>query len=251
MISGSEARLLKNKVMKAGAMSLREKYFELEARTIDKLATLPYVHQFVHDKISGRITLFLLVVGTMALINELYITIEMTFLQKDTYEELNKGYIDESLKLHKMIVDDNYHSREYIDKKSGIVIEEFEDRDKFFAKPVHVAHLYAMCNVLNGEKRLLAKPLQFHIEFSPEDFEDEKRPEFGCRLRVLRTKLYHFFKDTELFHELVKDPKTFTVSQSVKIYNTSKEPLPCEIDEVQLCFLKIETGDTIECNFVI
>lgn len=232
-------------------MNLSEKYFELEANIIDRLARTPYVHQFVHDKISGRITLFLMVVGTMALINELYITIEMTFLQKDTYEELNKGYIDESLKLHKMIVDDKYHSREYTDEKSGIVIEEFEDRDKFFAKPVHVAHLYVMCNVLQDKKKLLAKPLQFHIEFSPEDYEDEKRPEFGCRLRVLRTKLYHFFKDTELFDELVKDPKNFTVSRGVNIYNTLKEPLPCEIDEVQLCFLKIETGDTIECNFVI
>lgn len=232
-------------------MNLSEKYFEFEANIIDRLARTPYVHQFVHDKISGRITLFLMVVGTMALINELYITIEMTFLQKDTYEELNKGYIDESLKLHKMIVDDKYHSREYTDEKSGIVIEEFEDRDKFFAKPVHVAHLYVMCNVLQDGKKLLEKPLQFHIEFSPEDYEDEKRPEFGCRLRVLRTKLYHFFKDTELFDELVKDPKNFTVSRGVNIYNTLKEPLPCEIDEVQLCFLKIETGDTIECNFVI
>lgn len=232
-------------------MSFSQKYFDLEARIIDRLAHWPYVHQFVHDKLSGRITLFLMVVGTMALINELYITIEMTFLQKETYEELNKGYIDESLKLHRMIVEDKYHSREYTDEKSGIVIEEFEDRDKFFAKPVHVAHLYAMCNVLHNGQRLLAKPLRFHIEFSPEDFEDEKRPEFGCRLRVLRTKLYHFFKDTELFHDLVKNPANFTVSEGVQIHNTLKERLPCEIDEVQLCFLKIETGDTIECNFVI
>lgn len=232
-------------------MSLTDRYFEVESRIIDRLARLPYVHQFVHDKISGRITLFLLIVGTMAFINELYITIEMTFLQKETYEELSKGYIDESLKLHRMIVQDNYHSREYLDEKSGIVIEEFEDRDKFFAKPVHVAHLYAMCNVLKDGKPALAKPLQFHIEFSPEDYEDEKRPEFGCRLRVLRTKLYHFFKDTQLFSELVKNPEDFTVSDSVKIYNSASEPLPCTIDDVQLCFLKIETGDTIQCDLII
>lgn len=232
-------------------MSLVAKYFEIEAKILDRLARTPYVHQFVHDKLSGRITLFLLTVGTMAFINELYITIEMSFLQKETYEELNKGYIDESLKLHRMIVQDNYHSREYLDEKSGIVIEEFEDRDKFFAKPVHVAHLYATCTVLKDGKPVLAKPLQFHIEFSPEDFEDEKRPEFGCRLRLLRTKLYHFFKDTQLFLDLVKDPESFTVSEGVKIYNSANEPLPCTIDDIQLCFLKIETGDTVKCDLII
>lgn len=232
-------------------MTLIERYFELESRIIERLGRTPYIHQFVHDSVSGRITLFLMVVGTMALINELYITIEMTFLQKETYEELNKGYIDESLKLHRMIVQDDYHSREYLDEKSGIVIEEFEARDKFFAKPVHVAHLYVRGNVLLKSKPVLEKPLRFHIEFSPEDYEDEKRPEFGCRLRVLRTKLYHFFKDSNLYHELVTDDNSFTVSKSVKIYNTLKEPLPCNIDDIQLCFLKMETGDTIECDFVI
>lgn len=232
-------------------MSLVERYFALESRAIDQLSRLPYVKQFIHDKISGRITLFLLVVGTMAFINELYITIEMTFLQKETYEELNKGYIDESLKLHRMIVQDNYHSREYLDEKSGIVIEEFEDRDKFFAKPVHVAHLYALCNVVRNGEPILEKPLRFHIEFSPEDYEDEKRPEFGCRLRLLRTKLYHFFKDTQLFQDLVDKPESFTVSEGVKIYNKMQEPLPCIIDDVQLCFLKIETGDTIKCDMII
>lgn len=232
-------------------MNFGERYFEIETKVIDRLAHTPYIHQFVHDPISGRITLFLIVVGTIAFFNELYITIEMTFLQKETYEELNKGYIDESLKLHKMIVQDDYHSREYIDEKSGIVIEDFENRDKFFAKPVHVAHLYVECNILQNEQRLLSKPLNFHIEFSPEEYENERRPEFGCQLRILRRKLYHLFKDSTLYDDLVMDDNTFTVSNNVIVHNTLDEILPGTIDDVQLCFLKMETGDKIKCEYVI
>ncbi|QLG72379.1 hypothetical protein HG535_0D00870 [Zygotorulaspora mrakii] len=232
-------------------MGFGARYLELESRILDRLSQTRYIQEVIHDTISGRITLFLMVVGTIAFFNELYITIEMSFLQKETYEELNKGYIDESLKLHKMIVSDEYHGREYMDEKSGIVIEEFEEREKFFAKPVHVAHLYVVCNILKDENPILSTPLQFHIEFSPEEYEGEKRLEFGCRLKVLRTKLYHLFKDSPLYDDLVENGSNFTVSKNVRIYNTLDELLPTTIDAVQLCFLKMETGDKIKCNFVI
>lgn len=232
-------------------MTIVSKYLELESRILDRLSQTPYVKNVIHDRLSGRITLFLMVVGTIAFFNELYITIEMSFLQKETYEELNKGYIDESLKLHKMIVSDEYHSREYTDEKSGIVIEEFEERDKFFAKPVHVAHLYVTCNVLKDSKEILSKPLQFHIEFSPEEYENERRAEFGCRLKILRIKLYHLFKDSSLYDDLISDASQFTVSKNVKIYNTYDELLPTTIDDIQLCFLKMETGSQIKCEYVI
>ncbi|CCE64051.1 hypothetical protein TPHA_0G02150 [Tetrapisispora phaffii CBS 4417] len=230
-------------------MTFIDNYFEYETRIIDYLNTAPYVHQFIHDKLSGRITLFLIVVGIMAFINELYITIEMSFLQKETYEELEKGKIDESLKLHRMLIQDDYHSKEYLDKKSGIIIEDFEDRDKFFAKPVHVAHLYVECNVIRNGKELLSVPYRFHLEFSPEEFEDEKRPEFGCTLRVLRTKVYHLFRDSELYKELNGESElNITVSKNVKIYNTLSDVLPTSIDDIQLCFLKIQTGDHIKAE---
>ncbi|EDO16966.1 hypothetical protein Kpol_1041p24 [Vanderwaltozyma polyspora DSM 70294] len=233
-------------------MGFANTYFEYETKIIAWLGTLPYVHQFIHDPISGRITFFLIVVGTMAFINELYITIEMSFLQKETYEELEKGHIDESLKLHRMIVQDDFHSKEYMDDKSGIIIEEFEEREKFFAKPVHVAHVYVICDVLQNNENVLTKPFKFHLEFSPEEFENEKRQEFGCNLRVLRTKLYHLFKDTELYHELNEGNKyDFTVSQSINIYNTVDDLLPTSIDDIQLCFLKIQTGDQIKCEFLL
>lgn len=234
-------------------MSFSEKYFAKEGEIIAWLSSKPYVHQFIHDPLSGRITLFLLVVGTIALINELYITIDMTFIQKATYEELEKGHIDESLKLHRMLVRDDYHSSEYLDKKSGLIIEEFEDRDKFFAKPVHVAHVYVESNVIKDGKVLLAKPFKYHLEFSPEEYENEKRPEFGCRLRVLRTKLYHLFKDSELYRGLVENGSTgkFTVSNNVKIYNKFGDVLPPKLDDLQLCFLKMQTGDTIKAEFIM
>lgn len=232
---------------------LIDKYLAFEEPLLDRLAHTTYVHHFIHDKISARITLFLMVMGSIAIVNEINITCKMARATKETSEELNKGYIDESLKLHRLIISDDYHSREYLDEKSGIVIEEFEDREKFFAKPVHVAHLYVECNCVETKDGppLLEKPLLFHLEFSPEEYEGEKRQEFGARLRVLRKRLYHLFKDSKLFEELVKDKERFAIGGNVRVYNAQDELLPVSTDEVQLCFLKMETGDTIRCDFLI
>ncbi|SCV05230.1 LANO_0H02916g1_1 [Lachancea nothofagi CBS 11611] len=256
---------------------LISQYLWYEAKALGVLRRVPYMEEYTYDPISARITLFLAVVGTLAFFNELYITIEMSFLQKKTYNELNAAALNaELLKNHRMILDDEFHGKEWLDEKSGIVIEEFETRDRFFAKPVHVAHLYVECNVVsrcdiagnnltheegkyvkaNGPN-LLSKPFRFHIEFSPEEYELEKRPEFGCRLDVLRRKLYHFFKETDLHEQFVVEKndtlvnEPFSVSRGVQIYNTSNELLPTTVDDIQLCFLKMETGDTIKCKFVV
>ncbi|CCD26461.1 Erg29p NDAI_0H02870 [Naumovozyma dairenensis CBS 421] len=240
---------------------LCDKYLKLESEAITWLSRQPYVHQFIHDdRISGRITLYLIIIGFVAFCQELYITIEMSLLQKETYDALNNGKIDESLRLHRMLINEEFHSHEYLDEKNGIVIEEFEDRDKFFSKPVHVSSLYINCYVVerkNGDS-ILDKPFKFHIEFSPEDFENEKRVEFGCSLKLLREKLYYLFKDSEIYHELMKDrkengkrEKEFTISNGVEIYNRNDEILPHSVDDIQLCFLKLETNDTIRCNFIL
>ncbi|CAR25808.1 hypothetical protein ZYGR_0A03790 [Zygosaccharomyces rouxii] len=230
-----------------------DRYLELEAPLLHALARMPYVQNFIHDPISARITLFLMIMGSIAIINELNMTRKMAQVTHETSEELNKGYIDESLKLHRLIVSDEYHSKEYLDEKSGIVIEEFEDKEKFFAKPVHVAHLYVECQCIRTieSQPLLEKPLLFHLEFSPEEYENEKRPEFGTRLRVLRKRLYHLFKDSHLFEELVTDRQKFAIGNNVRIFNSQNELLPVSTDDVQLCFLKIETGDKIKCEFVL
>ncbi|SCV02155.1 LAMI_0G16358g1_1 [Lachancea mirantina] len=229
-------------------------YVSWEVSAIEILRRYDFFATYMTDLASARITLFLLVVGTLAFINELWITIEMSFLQRETYGELYRGSIDEALRSHRMVQNDEYHGREWLDERTGIVIEEFETREKFFAKPVHVAHVYVNCNVRNSENGdiLLSEPLAFHIEFSPEEYEKEKRPEFGSSLIVLRKKLYHFFKDCDLYQDLSKqNEKPFTVSQGVQIFNSLGEELPTNIDDIQLCFLKIQTGDTIECTFVL
>ncbi|BAO40084.1 protein ERG29 [Kluyveromyces marxianus] len=229
-------------------------YLTVEGVMIYWLRKIEFFKQYTNDPLSARITLFLVVMGGFALINELYITIQMSALQMDTWEQLNNTKLDEDfIRNHKFIHDDSYHATEWLDEKSGLIIEEFESREKFFAKPVHVAHIYVKCQVIDSETEtpLLKNPITFHIEFSPEEFESEKRPEFGCTLRLLRSKLYHFFKDGDFFDNSKYADKPFTITKNVKIYNTMKELLPTNMDDIQLCFLKMETGSTITCEFIL
>lgn len=229
------------------------KWLEIEDKLLNILHSYEITNQFMHDKLSSRITLYLIIIGLIAFLNELYISIDMIFIQKQTYNELNEGSITESLKLHKVLINDpTYHSKEYMDQVNGIIIEEFEDWDKFCSKPVHVSQLFVECNIIKDGKTLLSKPIKYHIEFLPEEFDTEKRVEFGCSLHVLRVKLYHLFKDSDWYGELVSsNDKKFTISENVKIYNTQNELLPVEYDDIQLCFLKMETNNTIRCEFIV
>lgn len=229
------------------------RWLEIEDKLLNILHKYEITNQFMHDKLSSRITLYLIIIGLIAFLNELYISIDMIFIQKQTYNELNEGSITEGLKLHKVLINDpTYHSKEYMDQVNGIIIEEFEDWDKFCSKPVHVSQLFVECNIIKDGKMLLSKPIKYHIEFLPEEFDDEKRTEFGCSLHVLRVKLYHLFKDSDWYNELVdSDDKKFTISENVKVYNTQNELLPVEYDDIQLCFLKMETNNTIKCEFVL
>lgn len=229
------------------------KWLEIEDKLLNILHRYEITNQFMHDKLSSRITLYLIIIGLIAFLNELYISIDMIFIQKQTYNELNEGSITESLKLHKVLINDpTYHSKEYKDQVNGIIIEEFEDWDKFCSKPVHVSQLFVECNIIKDGKTLLSKPIKYHIEFLPEEFDNEKRIEFGCSLHVLRVKLYHLFKDSDWYSELVdSNDKKFTISENVKIYNTQNELLPVEYDDIQLCFLKMETNNTIRCEFIL
>ncbi|KAK5779257.1 Erg29p PWA37_004123 [Arxiozyma heterogenica] len=229
------------------------RWLEIEDKLLNILHKYEITNQFMHDKLSSRITLYLIIIGLIAFLNELYISIDMIFIQKQTYNELNEGSITEGLKLRKVLINDpTYHSKEYMDQVNGIIIEEFEDWDKFCSKPVHVSQLFVECNIIKDGKTLLFKPIKYHIEFLPEEFDDEKRTEFGCSLHVLRVKLYHLFKDSDWYNELVdSDDKKFTISENVKVYNTQNELLPVEYDDIQLCFLKMETNNTIKCEFVL
>lgn len=229
-----------------------ERLVNIESQLLSYLQANQYTGQFIHDKISGRITLYLILIGIIAFLNELYISIDMIFIQKQTYNELNVGSITEGLRLQKILVDDpTYHSKEYLNQVDGIIIEEFEPWDKFCVKPVHVSELFVECDVLRDGKSLLTKLIKYHIEFSPEEFENEKRVEFGAPLSLLRVKLYHLFKDSDFYNDFVTENGQFSISENVEIYNTQNELLPMKYDTIQLCFLKIETNNTIKCNFIL
>ncbi|AGO12718.1 AaceriADR247Wp [[Ashbya] aceris (nom. inval.)] len=233
---------------------LAQLFWKCDDMLLHWIRDVKFLRTYTADNVSARITLFLCAMGLFALINELYITVEMSFVQKETYEELRQRKLEEALKTHRMVLDDSYHGKEYLDEKTGLVIEEFESREKFFAKPVHVAHLYVECRVLDSSagERPIFDAFTYHIEFSPEEYESELRPEFGTALRVLRRRLYHLFKDTDAYRDLAaKRQVQFTVSNGVRLYNSLDEVLPQEFDDVQLCFLKMETGDTIRCDYIV
>ncbi|CCH59693.1 hypothetical protein TBLA_0B08770 [Henningerozyma blattae CBS 6284] len=239
---------------------MMEKYLELEEKLILKLSDTWYIRNFIYseNKLSGRITLYLLILGIIAFINELYINIEMIFISKSTYEELDKGFIDHSSKLHKLLNSEEYHSREYYDDKQGIIIEEFEERSKFFAKPIGISHLSVECQLKdkNGVE-LLNKPIKYYIEFLQQEYEEDLEKmglklEFGCTLNFLRQQLYHLFKDSDIYEEFFSGDgaKNFSISKSLEIRNRGDEVLDNHLDGVQLCFLKIHDGDTIKCDFL-
>ncbi|CAL9735390.1 ergosterol biosynthesis protein 29 [Monosporozyma servazzii] len=231
-----------------------ERLVRFESQLLSYLQGNQYTNQFIHDKISGRITLYLILVGIIAFLNELYISIDMIFIQKQTYNELNVGSITEGLKLQNILVNDpTYHSTEYMNEIDGIIIEEFEAWDKFCVKPVHVSQIFVDCDVIRDGQSLLSERIQYHIEFLPEDFCEEKRVEFGGSLYLLRMKLYHLFKDSDLYNEFVVNDglNEFSISENVEIYNNRNELLPSKYDKIQLCFLKIETNNTIRCNFIL
>lgn len=237
-----------------------EKYLQWEQLQIDKISNWSLTKNLVHDKLSGRITLYLIVLGILATVQELYISIEMIFFTNQTYNILNVGHWDDSLKLQKMLLDnDSFHPTEFYDLKRQIIVETMEPHNMFHMKPVHVSQLYVNCfiesneNQTDFENEILFK---FNIEFSPDEFEETKRPEFGCTLKNLRIKLYHLIKDSQWFIDLIEEgtltEQNFTISNNVKIFNKYDELLNSKkFDEIQLCFLKIETGDTIRCDIVL
>ncbi|OBA26790.1 hypothetical protein HANVADRAFT_52826 [Hanseniaspora valbyensis NRRL Y-1626] len=216
---------------------------------------IPFLNNYMYDKISTRITLLLLFLGILAIINELFITIDMFFLSRSTYKELKKVTNLEDLLNHELLNDPKYFAKEV---ENGN--EEFETMEHFFKKPVHVSHVSVYCALINGKDRfqpIIDRPLKFTFEFTPEDFENTKySQDYGCDLYHLKLKIYHFFKDSEIYKELEAknefDLDNFTVSKSIYLYNPMDELMDSEkLNKLPLCFLKIETGDRLKCELVL
>lgn len=216
---------------------------------------VPFLKNYMYDKISTRITLFLIFLGILAIINELFITIDMFFLSRSTYQELKKVTNLEDLLNHELLNDPKYFAKEL---ENGN--EEFETMEHFFKKPVHVSHVSVYCALINGKDRyqpIMDRPLKFTFEFTPEDFVNSKYSEdYGCNLYHLKLKIYHFFKDSNVYKELREknefDLDNFTVSKNIFLYNPMDELMDNpKLDQLPLCFLKIETGDRLKCELVL
>lgn len=230
--------------------------FVLEEKVVQFLAQhVPFLKNYMYDKISTRITLFLLFLGILAVINELFITIDMFFLSRSTYQELKKETNLENLLNHELLNDPKYFARQI---ENGN--EEFETMENFFKKPVHVSHVSVYCALINGNDRytpIIDKAIKYTFEFTPEDFENSKySKDYGCDLYHLKLKIYHFFKDSKIYQELKEknefDLDSFTLSKSIFLYNPMDELMDSEkLNQLPLCFLKIETGDRLKCELVL
>ncbi|KAH3901154.1 uncharacterized protein SCODWIG_02121 [Saccharomycodes ludwigii] len=238
-----------------------DKYFYYEDIVLKYLDTVPYINNYTYHKVSGRITLFLLTMGILAIINEICISLDMYILSKNTYNEINSSDL-QSLKKHKLLLEK--HFKNDGTGHSFISNDNEETLQDFFSKPVPVAHLTVTCAVINskdGYKPILKTPLVYQFEFTTNElytYDNNNNAsindglEYGCKLVELRRKLYHFFKDSSIYEELSKNTNiNFTISKNIFIYNNKDELLDSSFDDYPLCFLKLETGNVIKCEFLI
>ncbi|CCH43471.1 hypothetical protein BN7_3021 [Wickerhamomyces ciferrii] len=128
---------------------------------------------------------------------------------------------------------------------------ELPGKEFFIDKPVHCAHVYVDGYVItNGEinnKIILSKPLNYHLEFTIEDFENNKDPELGCTLEFTRKKLYFLFKDSSIFQEKLslKQQENYKIND-VLVYHKNKL---LKDDNKALCLLGVETGNRLKVYY--
>lgn len=158
---------------------------------------------------------------------------------------------------------------------SGIKVGiwEYHANDIFKEIPVHCAHLYCRVNVvrskdldkLNEYYRLkhtsnaliswtretkllleifaLPKFVKYHFEFSPEDFEMNKDPEWGSTVLHLREKIAALFSELDVYKQFHDNkPKP----HDVLIYDTRYSPVGKTLDGQYLSKVGIETGNVID-----
>lgn len=126
---------------------------------------------------------------------------------------------------------------------------ELPGKEYFLDKPVHCAHIYISGHILQNGTRSQIKPLKFHLEFSPEEY-NEKDPELGSTLGFTRKKLYFLFKDSQWFKRYAHEKKQLLFKiGDVRILGKKGDLLTD--DDKPLCLLGIETGDTVNVEFSV
>ncbi|KAI5955028.1 hypothetical protein KGF54_001589 [Candida jiufengensis] len=166
---------------------------------------------------------------------------------------------------------------------SGIYLRlwEYHAKDIFKEIPIHCAHINIKLNLIKSDKldklkkhydektkinyqtnfiNLLKQNnnnndlfelknfIKYYFEFSPDDFEMNKEPEFGSTIKHLREKILRLFKESDLFNEY--DHPKITIDD-VKIYNNLNQEVPKQENENYLSKCNIETGNVIDVIIII
>ncbi|KAG7665077.1 uncharacterized protein J8A68_001386 [[Candida] subhashii] len=156
---------------------------------------------------------------------------------------------------------------------------EYHAKDIFTEVPIHCAHLSVRMNIISQQdknklleyyqlKQLskynplywnklnllseeifkLNKFIKYYYEFSPEDFEMNKEPEFGSTIEHLRTKTLNLFRESDLYKEYHCHDLTI---RNVLVFNNKNDEVRQDQDLNYLSKCNIETGNVIDCVIVI
>lgn len=163
---------------------------------------------------------------------------------------------------------------------SGIYLNlwEYHAKDIFTEIPIHCAHVYFRLNVIDrkdlqklqeyynlkkhskfnilkwNELNLLGSSIfkmnnfvKYHFEFSPEDFEMNKNPEYGSTIIHLRRKILRLFETSQIYKEF--QDKKYS-ENDVLIFNRYDEKIEPSEDSNYLSKCNIETGNIIDCIII-
>lgn len=161
---------------------------------------------------------------------------------------------------------------------TGIYLNFWEHHAKHIFKeiPVHCAHVYVDVNFVSAESMREARATQnpksqsdhllktlhkasafrfpkmvrYHLEFSPEDFENNADPDLGSTIGHLREKVLSIAKGSESFASEIDSIDDLT-SQSVYVFNRKSNEVLFEKNNDYLVHCNIETGNKISCVIVI
>lgn len=151
---------------------------------------------------------------------------------------------------------------------------EYHAKDIFKEVPVHCAHVYVRVNVAKKENSEdvrqyygsrswlhdiplvnrflppppglfeLPRPVKYHFEFSPEDFQNNPEPEHGSTIEHLRQRVLNLFEDSSFFKKF-HGKKNYS-KEDIFLTNNKMTEVGFKDDKAYLSKVHIETGNTID-----